>query len=64
MADPPVGTYYFDHRMKPINTQQFGNTQITVNPITVGSGAAIWAGFEYFSQASQVVFAGSLPSGG
>lgn len=64
MADPPAGAYYFDHRAKPISTQQFGNTQITVNPSTVNANAAIWAGFEYFSQASQVVFAGSLPSGG
>jgi hypothetical protein len=64
MADPPTGTYYFDHRAKPINTQQFGNTQITVNPKTVAAGASLNVGFEYFSQASQVVFAGSLPSGG
>lgn len=64
MADPPLGTYYFDHRNKPISTQQFGNTQITINPSDVQSGAAVMAGFEYFSQASQVVFAGSLPSGG
>lgn len=64
MADPPSGSYYFDHRARPISTQQFGNTQITVNPSAVTAGASIWAGFEYFSQASQVVFAGSLPSGG
>lgn len=64
MADPPGGSYYFDHRSKPISTQQFGNTQITVNPSSVGANAALWCGYEYFSQASQVVFAGSLPSGG
>jgi hypothetical protein len=64
MADPPLGTYYFDHRSKPISTQQFGNTQITVNPSVVNANAALICGFEYFSQASQVVFAGSLPSGG
>lgn len=64
MADPPLGTYYFDHRSKPISTQQFGNTQITVNPSMVNNNAALMCGFEYFSQASQVVFAGSLPSGG
>lgn len=64
MADPPTGAYYFNHRIKPISTQQFGNTQITVNPSVVNANAAIWAGFEYFAQASQVVFAGSLPSGG
>lgn len=65
MADPPTGGYYFDHRAKPISTQQFGNTQITVNPKgTVNSGAALLVGFEFMAQASQVVFAGSLPSGG
>lgn len=64
MADIPTGAYYFDHRAKPISTQQFGNTQITVNPSSVTAGANLWAGFEYFAQASQVVFAGSLPSGG
>ena len=64
MADPPTGAYYFDHRNKPISTQQFGNTQITINPSVVNANAALWTGFEYFAQASQVVFAGSLPSGG
>jgi hypothetical protein len=62
LADPPVGAYYFDTRNKPISTQQFGNTQITVNPIAVNANAALMVGYEYFSQASQVVFAGSLPS--
>lgn len=64
LADPPNGVYYFDSRPKPISTQQFGNTQITINPVTVNSNASLMVGFEYFSQASQVVFAGSLPSGG
>lgn len=64
LADPPRGTYYFDTRSKPISTQQFGNTQVTVNPSAVTNGANLLVGFEYFSQASQVVFASSLPSGG
>jgi len=65
MADPPLGVYYFDQRAKPIQTNQFGNTQITVNPKgAVNAGATLLCGFEYFSQASQVVFAASLPSGG
>jgi hypothetical protein len=64
MADLPPAAYYFDHRDRPISTQQFGNTQITVNPITVAASSSLWAGFEYFAPASQVVFAGSLPSGG
>lgn len=64
MADPPAGVYYFDHRAKPIATNQFGNTQVTINPISVGSGAALFCGFEFFAQSSQVMFASSLPSGG
>lgn len=64
MGDPPVGSYYFDHRARPISTQQFGNTQITVNPSSVAASASLWVGYEYIAQASQVVFAGSLPSGG
>jgi len=65
LADPPKGCYYFDSRSKAISTNQFGNTQITVNPNgTVNAGAQLLVGFEYFSEASQVVYAGSLPSGG
>jgi hypothetical protein len=63
MADPPVASYYFDHRAKPISTQAWGNTQITLNPITVAASSSVWAGFEYFAQASQVVFTTSLPTG-
>lgn len=64
MADPPLATYYFDHRAKPIATDQFGNAQITVNPSAVTAGASIKSGFEFMAQASEVVFAQSLPSGG
>lgn len=63
LADPPKGVYYFDFRSRPIQTQQFGNMQISVNPITVtNSTAAILVGWEYFAQASQVTNAQSLPS--
>ena len=64
MGDVPAGAYYFDHRARPISTQQFGNTQITVNPSSVAASSSLWVGYEYIAQASQVVFAGSLPSGG
>ncbi len=65
LADPPKGAYYFDHRAKPIDTQQFGNMQIFMNPITVtNSTSVVWTGWEYFSQASQVVGAQSIPAGG
>lgn len=64
LADPPVGTYYFDSRVKPINSQQFGNTQLTVVPSAVTAGASMLVGWEYMAQASQVVYASSLPTTG
>jgi hypothetical protein len=65
LADPPKGVYYFDSRLRPINTQQWGNVQIMVNPSVVTSSAsALMVGWEYFTQANQVTSAQSLPSGG
>lgn len=64
MADPPKGAYYFDHRTRPINTQSYGATEIKVKPKVVNNGANLWVGSEYFAEASQVVFASSLPTGG
>ncbi len=64
MADPPLATYYFDSRARAIATDNFGNTQITFNASAVTAGAQLMIGYEYFSQASQVVFAQSLPTGG
>lgn len=65
MADPPKGVYYFDSRLRPINTQQWGNVQINVNPSVVTSSASsLLVGWEYFTQANQVTNAQSLPSGG
>lgn len=65
LADPPKGAYYFDTRLRPINTQQWGNVQINVNPAVVTSNnSQLWVGWEYFTQANQVTNAQSLPSGG
>lgn len=59
--DFPVGTYYFDHRSKPINTQQYGNQQLIVNPSSVGgSTAQTLVGWEALAFINQVVQAGSL----
>lgn len=63
-ADPPPGVYYFDYRSRPINTQQFGNMTLTLNPSTVNANAALLIAFEDFAAVSQVQFATSLPSGG
>lgn len=64
LADPPKGAYWFDSRRKPIDTQQFGNMQLTLNPSAVTTGASVWVGWEYFTQANKVTGAQSLPTGG
>lgn len=54
MADPPVGTYYFNHRDRPINTTAFGNMELNVNLSTVNNGALILIGYESFAQINQL----------
>lgn len=62
-ADLPKGCYYFDYRSRPINTQQFGNMELTVNPAAVGGAqASFLIGFEDFASVSQVQNASSLPT--
>lgn len=64
LADPPLGTYYFDTRAKPIDTQQFGNVQLFMNPsLVTNSTATALLGYEYFTQANEVTSAQSLPAG-
>lgn len=59
--DFPAGTYYFDFRKRPVNTIQFGNMQLTVNPSTVTSNASVFLiGYESLAALNQVVNAGSL----
>lgn len=60
-ADFPTGMYYFDHRAKPISTVQYGNMQLVVNPLTVGSAtASILVGYEALALINQITQAGSL----
>ena len=60
--DWPLGTYFFDFRDKPINTNNYGNMQFTVRPsTTVNAGANVLLGFEGIGIANQVVTAGSIP---
>ena len=61
--DMPVGTYYFDHRRKPLNTVQYGNLQLLLNASAVTAGAQVLCGFEAFSQQQIVTGAGSLAAG-
>lgn len=58
--DFTAGAYMFDFRDKPVNTNQFGNMQITVRP-TASTGTLL-VGFEGIGIANQVINAGSIPS--
>lgn len=58
--DPPRGTYVFDHRRKPIMTNQFGNTQLILNASQTNAGASILLGYEMLAVQSQAINAGSL----
>lgn len=58
--DWPDGVYYFSHRHKPISTQQFGNTQLIVNPSTVNSNAKLLIAYEMFALVNLVAQAGAL----
>lgn len=61
MADPPKGTYYFDSRKKPINTNQFGNMQLVINAATAAAGSTCIMGYEAFAY-TQTLAAQSLPA--
>lgn len=61
--DVPTGTYYFNHRNKPLATVQYGNLNLVLNASTVNSGASVWVGFEDLALINQVVGAGSIPGG-
>jgi hypothetical protein len=62
-SDMPKGSYFFDHRADPINTDQFGNIQLVINASTVNAGAVFYEGVEFIAARSTVLNAASLPSG-
>jgi hypothetical protein len=60
-SDFPPGMYYFDHRNRPINTIQYGNMSLIVNPSTVtGATSTFYVGYEALAIINQVTNAGSL----
>lgn len=62
--DFPPGVYYFDHRKKALNTIQYGNLQLVLNPSSVTSAASqLLMGFEAFAQVAVLTQASSLPAG-
>jgi len=65
MDDFPAGMYYLDFRHRPIDTNQFGNMQLVINPSSVGgSGAVFLYGWEAYGIIGLVNQGGSIPMGG
>lgn len=61
-CDLPKAMRYLDFRHRPINTDQYGNMQLVINPSSVlGSAATILFGWEAYGVIGQVNQAGSLP---
>jgi len=64
-TDMPKAKYYLSHRHRPIDTNQYGNMQIVVNPSLVGGNGSVFLyRFEAFGVIGLVNQGGSLVSGG
>ena len=61
-TDMMPGFYYFNTRRKPINSTQFGNIQLIMNPLTVNAGAYQMVAIEDFAVQQTLSIAGSLAS--
>ena len=62
--DFPKAMHYLDFRDRPIDTNQYGNMQLIINPNSVGGGAATFLyGWEAFGVIGLVNQGGSLPMG-
>lgn len=62
LQDMPAGSYYFDSRLAPILTNQFGNVQLTLNPSAGGANATLQILWEYFASLNTAGSGGSLAS--
>lgn len=61
-CDLPKAMHYLDFRHRPINTDQYGNMQLILNPSSVlGAGAAFLFGWESYGVIGAVNQGGSLP---
>jgi hypothetical protein len=61
-TDLPPGTYYHSHRDRPVDTQQYGNQQLIVKPLTIGGAQApyILQGTEAFQALEVATLSGSI----
>jgi hypothetical protein len=62
LFDMPKGGYYFDSRLAPILTNQFGNVQLQLNPLAGGANATLQVLVEYFASLNTAGSGGSLAS--
>jgi hypothetical protein len=62
--DFPLGAYMFNSADKPINTSQFGNMELIINPSLVNASASLGIGWESFAISNTLVGAASLAGGG
>jgi hypothetical protein len=60
LADPPPGTYYWDHRHKPISTIQYGNMSLILNGVNLNAAASLTMGYEQLALINMITQAGSL----
>lgn len=58
--DFPAGAYCLETRMQPINTTQYGNMQLVLNPSVVNASAQVLMGLEMLGIINQVANASSL----
>ncbi len=59
-----VAAYYFDHRDKPINTVQYGNMELILNPAgTLATNPVVLIGYEDMGLQNTIIPAGSFPGG-
>jgi hypothetical protein len=62
MCDLYNGLYIFRTYDKPIDTQNYGNLQLDINPITAGASAYAYVMSEFIAYQSQISQAPSLPA--
>lgn len=59
-SDIPAGSYYISHRNAPINTTQYGNMELILNPITATGSAYCLIYWEDMALTNTLTQAGSL----
>jgi hypothetical protein len=62
MTDLYKGLYVFKTYDKPIDTQNYGNMQLVINPITAGASSYAYTMSEFIAYQSQIQQAPSLPA--